>query len=222
MKGSEAAEIVLMLIKAYPYARCDEQHADIYERSLADLDARACRAAVQRLIHTNKFLPTIAEIRSAVADQTLGPRRTGVEAYDLVMQAVRKHGRCYGGEPAPKFRDQLIAKAIGVWGSWNDLCSSPSDDAGGRARFIELYDELAGRERQAVASGQRLPEPANDSPAFWVEPPRARAKQLAAAQPAVNLAAALATRTPPRPKHPDPEPRRWSAAELDAALDGAR
>lgn len=63
-----------------------------------------------------------------------------------------------------------------------------------------------------------MPEPANDSPAFWVEPPRARAKQLAAAQPAVNLAAALATRTPPRPKHPDPEPRRWSAAELDAAI----
>lgn len=168
MKKSEAAEIVMLLVGAYN-RDVTEQTARVYETMLVDLDVAKCRAAVQRLIGTSRFLPTIAEIRSAAIEQQLGARRTGEDAYTELTAAVRAHGRDYG-QGAPKFRDPLIARCIGVWGSWNDLCNSPSDDPGGRSRFIELYDQLSQAQRQDQVSGVPLPAPANDRPAFWLAP----------------------------------------------------
>lgn len=221
MKLSEAAEIVLTLIKAFPHVRCDGQTADIYERSIADLEAGACRAAVQRLIATSKFFPAIAEIRAACAAQTHGVARTGEEAYAELTQAVRTHGRDFG-QGTPKFRDPLISHCLGVWGSWNDVCSSPVDDAGGRARFIELYGELAGRARQDLASGKPLPKPANGtSPAFWLDRPKPRPRTEPASRPPLQLVTAFVARKPAaNAEQAQSVPRRWSADELEAALAG--
>lgn len=201
MKRSDAAEIVLLLVKAYPHVRCDEQTASIYELSLSELDAATCKAAVQRLITTSKFFPAIAEIREACTAQV--------------------HGRDYG-QGTPRFRDPLIARCLGVWGSWNDLCGSPGDDPGGRARFIELYAELATRDRRDKTAGKALPAPANAAgPAHWLEGPRPGPRPVAQLMPPQVLT--LVTRKPARAEAPtETVPRRWSATDLDAALNEPR
>ena len=84
----------------------------------------------------------------------LGPKRSGEEAYSVVLEAVRRFGRY----ETPGFTDPHIQRAIGVWGTWVDLCNSPEDDPGGRARFIELYEQQSGRERADIVSGIPLPE----------------------------------------------------------------
>lgn len=153
MTRAEAAEVVFMLFAAYPTAKPDERTFRIYGELLLDVDAKTARAATHRLIATSRFVPTISELRAACHAQTHGAARQGEEAYALLMQAVRKFGRYR----KPRITDPIMARCIGLWGSWEDLCSAPADDPAGRARFIELYETLASRQREDVIAGTALP-----------------------------------------------------------------
>lgn len=57
-----------MLLGAYPNAKATASTSQVYEAMLADLDVAEARAAVQRLIATSRFMPTVAEIREATAE----------------------------------------------------------------------------------------------------------------------------------------------------------
>lgn len=67
MKPSEAAELVMMLLGAYPTAKSTAATGHVFESMLADLDVRTAREAVKRLIATSKFMPSVAEIREECA-----------------------------------------------------------------------------------------------------------------------------------------------------------
>lgn len=155
VKQSEAAKLVMMLLAAYPHGKTNEGTSGVYEQMLLDLDFESASKAITRLIGTSKWLPTVAEIRSTATDLRLGPARGGGEAWADAIEAVRSVGR-YG---VPKWRDPVLGEAMRLWGSWRDFCDSPSDDPGGRARFIELYEQLATRARADVVSGIPLPVP---------------------------------------------------------------
>lgn len=159
MTPSEASKLVTALAAHYPNLKLTLDNVMAYERSLMELDYHHANAAIERLVRTHKFFPTISEIHAVAAELACGSVRSGAEAYAEVMLAVRRHGRCYGDSPAPKFDDPLIPQCLRVWGgSWNDVCNSPENDAAGRARFIELYDSLARQRRQDVVAGRVLPE----------------------------------------------------------------
>lgn len=153
MTPLESAKVVAMLMAAYPQAQMTRQTSGMYEHMLADLDREVATAAVERLIGSAKWLPTIAEIRFAAAEVKHGPRRLGGEAWGDVVAAMRKVG-WYG---RPKFDDPLVADAVRMLG-WQALCSSTNEVAD-RARFVELYDGLAERNRRetVVAKGLALP-----------------------------------------------------------------
>jgi|SRR6185503_11747298 len=155
MKKSEVAEIVALLLEAFPNAKLGERTREVYEQMLADLDADRTRRAVTRLIGTCRFLPTVAEIREAATDLRLGARRTGAEGWQDAILEVRRVGWC----GRPRFQDPIVAQCIQMWGSWQSFCASPEDDPGGRARFIELYETLAKRDRSDEQTGVPLPEP---------------------------------------------------------------
>lgn len=151
MSLEQATSAAKFLFAHYPTHKPSAESIQVYAGMFARFDRRVAHAAIQRLVLTHKrFPPTSGEVVDACLVNAQGPRRTGAEAYAEVLAAVRRFGRSYGGEPAPKFRDPLVRRCIGVWGSWNDLCDSPPNDPGGRARFIEMYDELS--EQQQVAA----------------------------------------------------------------------
>lgn len=155
MTRVEAAKLVAMLLQAYPSAQFGPASSALYERMLADLDAGVCGAAVERLIGTSKWLPTIAEIRAMAADLRHGARRLGVEAYGDVVEATRRVGSY---RPPPEFADPLVAECVKLLG-WRNLCRG-ENEASDRARFIELYDGLSERQRTDAAAGRTLPAPA--------------------------------------------------------------
>lgn len=150
MKLSEVAELVMMLLAAYPHRDMSAATSSVYERSLRDLDVNLARVAVERLIRTSKFLPSIAEIREACEVTQKGHLRTGGEAWADAVKAARYVGSY---APTPKFKDPLVTEALRLWGSWKEFCLSPEDDAAGRARFIQLYDELAKRKHEQDVAG---------------------------------------------------------------------
>lgn len=230
MKKSEAAEIVMMLIAAYPATKATEQTSQVYEAMLGDLDADVARAAVQRLLATSRWMPTIAEIREACTAQTHGAARSGEQAWAELMMAKRKHGYDYGAVDThrrskdPLFGDPLIQQCLMMWGGWNAFALA-DEDAAARARFIALYGELAGRERQDLIVGKPLPRPER-APVLPLETPVAKDEpaSMPAPMPVAQLVVALASTRPSSRQEPRPPSafagRRLTAAEIDAALRG--
>lgn len=158
MKRAEAAEVVLMLLAAYPNAKLNPGTSAVYETMLGDLDAATARAAVQGLIATSRFLPTISEIREAALAIGRGPVRSGCDAWLDIVGEIRR----VGTYAQPRFADPITTDIVRRWG-WRALCDS-SNEAADRARFIEVYDALAIRERRdalalpATARTQELPQ----------------------------------------------------------------
>ncbi len=153
MKPIEAAKLVAMLVAAYRDAAVSEQTSEVYETMLRDLDFELAKRAVQRLICSSKWLPTVAEIRAAAADVQHGPVRAGGEAWGDLVEAIRRVGSY---RPAPTFADPLVNECVKAMG-WRELCLG-SNDAADRAKFVSLYDSLAGRERSNLVAGVALPE----------------------------------------------------------------
>lgn len=216
MKRSEAAKLVYTLMATFTHREWKPENVAAYEEALGDLEAAPTGAAIQRLIRTRTFLPSVAEIRSAALDEQLGPVRSGEEAFAILRRAVNACGRSYGdNDPPPQFPDTNIQRAMGVWGSWNDACNSPEDDPGGRARFIELYESLARREREDQVSGRTLP-PAHKGPEYIRAPLVRQALPAAEAKPVLNV-------TTPKPKPPllEVAPRPMTAEQIEEAMKKA-
>lgn len=150
MKRSEAAEIVMMLLGAYPNAKTTASTSQVYETMLADLDVATARAAVVKLVATSKWMPTVAEVREAATEVVSGPVRSGADAWLDVMGEIRRVG-VYG---APRFDDALTASIVQRWG-WRTICETAA--APDRARFIETYDGLARQARSREVAGLALP-----------------------------------------------------------------
>lgn len=153
MTPADTAELVAMLSAAYPNSKIPEATCRVYESMLADLDRESAHRAVSRLMATSKWLPTIAEIRSAAVDLRLGAQRLGGEAWGDVSAAVRRFGR---GQ-SPTFDDPIVAECVRQMG-WLSICNS-TNDAADRARFIEMYNGLAARARLDVVAGDALALP---------------------------------------------------------------
>lgn len=153
MKKADVAELVVMLSMAFPRPVMKDGTMRIYERMLLDLDRDLAHKACARLIASSKWLPTISEIRASAVELEMGACRTGGEAWGDVNDAVRRFGR-YAN---PKLDDPLVAECVRLFG-WLSLCDSTNDVAD-RARFIELYDQLAARGRLDLVAGAKLALP---------------------------------------------------------------
>ncbi len=155
MTSAECREVLKLLGAAYPNQRQRMSDDDVramaavYTAGLADLELSRVRAAVERLVKSSKWIPTIAEIREAAVDVTHGACIPGGQAWGQCLGLIRRYGshRYPGIDFAVD--DPLLHATIRAFG-WLDLCQSINQPAD-RARFIELYDQLAKSERKEAA-----------------------------------------------------------------------
>jgi hypothetical protein len=148
--ASQVAKLVGVLMAGFPANKATAETSAVYERMLADLDYPAANAAVERLLATGKFMPSVAEIRETALALSVGERKPGGEAWGTVMRAISREGvyRVPGKDFV--FSDPVIARCVSALG-WEELCNSELQ-AADRARFIELYDQLAVNERRKQLS----------------------------------------------------------------------
>ena len=66
MRPDQAVSLVAHLANSYPGAPFTEQNASAYEREFLRLDHARVSAALDELVRSSKFLPTIAEIHSEI------------------------------------------------------------------------------------------------------------------------------------------------------------
>lgn len=162
----EANQLLAILWAAYPVETVNvggEQAlaaAEVYACCLQDIEARVVVAAVEYLIKTSDRMPTVAHIRRAAVDMTYGPPRLGGDAWGDLRSAMSKHagGKHDGGIKRPgedfQFADPIVARVVDRLGWWDLLASE--NRVADRARFIELYDELAEQERVIAAAAPGL------------------------------------------------------------------
>ena len=150
MSSSQVAKLVAVLLGAYPSARDNAGTSMAYERMLADLDFVAASAAVEKLIASSRFMPSIAEIRETTLALTDGEVHPGGEAWGSVLRAIGSAGAYRVPGVDFEFSDPVTARCVQALG-WTELCSSECQ-AADRARFIELYDTLSVQERRKALS----------------------------------------------------------------------
>lgn len=152
MTKSEVAKLVAVLMAAYPNSLSNQQTSAAYERMLVDLDYALTNAALERLIATSRYLPSIAEIRETAHAIVVGERRPGGDAWGLVLSTVHRWGfyRSTEAKAALLEADPVAARCVAALG-WEELCNSENQQAD-RARFIELYDKLSVQEKHKALS----------------------------------------------------------------------
>lgn len=125
----------------------DKDAFDIWYGLLSDLPYEVANAAVQQHMLTNKFAPTIAEIREQAANVVNGPQKDAGQAWADVKKAVSKYGYY---EPAKGLAslDPVTRQAAERFG-FRELCDMETDDNNtARAQFMRIYNEIVNRERE--------------------------------------------------------------------------
>ena len=154
MTKKEFSFLALALISYYPKEKNflpTDEAIELWYIQLRDLDFKVAEAAINKWAATNKWSPTIADIRETAASITLGELPEWGEAWQEVTTAIRRYGSYRAGE-ALESLSPLTRKAVERLG-YMQLCAS-ENIAADRANFRMIYETLAEREKKQA----QLPE----------------------------------------------------------------
>lgn len=152
MDKKEFATFAMGLKTYYPRETLlpNTQAMELWYRELCDIPFDVAEAAMRKWVSTNKWPPTIAEIREQAAEIQYGKMPDWGDGWQQVQRALRKYGY-YRQKEAMESLDPFVRDIVRRIGFTN-LCLSTNESAD-RANFRMLYEELARREqtRQQMA-----------------------------------------------------------------------
>jgi len=135
----EVAQVLGMLSVSFPNFKLPPESMEMYTMLLEDLPVDVLRSAVLECANTCKFFPTIAEIREKTNALLHPDLPAAGEAWGEAVDMMRFRGHSW----EPHFDNPVTQRCVEAMG-WYYLCMSENQVAD-RARFIELYTELARR-----------------------------------------------------------------------------
>ena len=121
----------------------NEQAHDLWFRQLQDIPFPVADAILAKWVATNKWSPSIADIRDSMAEiQNGGPADDWGEAWDQAMTAIRRFGS-YDEDGALASLPPLTRETVRRLG-YKSLCWSENQVAD-RANFRQVYEILSKR-----------------------------------------------------------------------------
>lgn len=124
----------------------DKNSFDVWYALLKDLEYQQCAMAVQRWMQSNKWLPTVADIREMAMDNVGESPMDSGQAWELARESVRRFGMTRKSEALSWLPDN-VAEAVSRFG-WNDLCDMESDEVmASRSQFMKIYQQIADRQK---------------------------------------------------------------------------
>lgn len=121
----------------------NEQAHDLWFRQLQDIPLPVAEAILAKWVATNKWSPSIADIRDSMAEiQNGGPADDWGEAWDQAITAIRRFGS-YDEEGALASLPPLTRETVRRLG-YKSLCWSENQMAD-RANFRQVYEILSKR-----------------------------------------------------------------------------
>jgi len=148
MEIREFSKIVYFVAAAYPSFTVKQDMLEAYHAILGDLEPGLLKAAALQLASEKRaFFPSAGELRTAAFD--LLERGSGVPTASEAWGEVKLQIGAVGYVGTPEFSHPLIDQAVRIIG-WRDLCMS-NNAVAERARYIQAYEALLGRQRTEVA-----------------------------------------------------------------------
>lgn len=131
-----------------------EQALDVWYALLHDLDYQILSKVLQQYMLTNKFKPTVAELREIYTELVSPTISDWSEGWEQVSKAI---GHCgmYQEKAAMESFDEITREVVKRLGFQN-ICLSENIVAD-RARFAEIYQAIKKRKRTEVNVESALP-----------------------------------------------------------------
>ena len=133
-------------VYAQPTFLPDADAFNVWYSLLKDLDYRVAQAAIQKYMLTNKFPPTIADIRELSTSVTTGEKPLWSDGWEEVLRAIRRYGS-YQETKALESMTATTRTAVQRLG-FRNLCMSENIMAD-RANFRMIFEQIADREHSA-------------------------------------------------------------------------
>lgn len=133
-----------------------EYMAGIWHEMLSDLNYRDVQQALKRWIATEKWPPTIADIRSMVLEVNRNSVGDWTEGWNQVTRAIRNYG--YYREPeALNSMDEITRECVKAIG-WKNICDSEEIGVE-RGHFRAMYEQRKERVRKSEIIPDALKNP---------------------------------------------------------------
>ena len=123
----------------------NNQAMQLWYAQLQDIPYKVAEAALNKWVATNRWSPTIADLRELAADVAVGEAPDWGDAWHNVMRAVSKYGYNRQSE-AMDFLDDVTREAVRRVG-WYDICMSENVGVE-RANFRDIYNTLQERKQK--------------------------------------------------------------------------
>lgn len=158
MTRSDAAKLMGIIVLAYPnYDKFKDENqvkatVDLWATMFSEDDAGIVGLAVKKHIATNKWPPSVAELRELMLEMTAPDLIAPDQAWLAVADYIDVHGEYGGGSGGYKSLPPLIGRVIDSIGYHNLFemnCGSYRGSKPGMARsaFMNIYEPLYERER---------------------------------------------------------------------------
>lgn len=144
MDKQQFANLAIGIKSAYPASKVldDSASMDFWYMMLQDIEYSIAENAIMEHISTNKYPPSIAEVRKLCMSRCTEAILSFDEAWGIVQKAMSRYG-CNNPYAAYEMMDDLTASIVKNLG-WTNLCLGENQTAN-RANFREAYEEKANR-----------------------------------------------------------------------------
>lgn len=129
----------------------NKQSMELWYKQLQDLDFKVAETALNKWVATNKWSPSIADIRQQAAEVANGELPDWSEGWKNLLSCISKYGM-YRPAEAMESLDPITRRCVERLG-YNYICMSDNITAD-RANFRMMYEAEAEREKHR----QQLPE----------------------------------------------------------------
>lgn len=149
MNKQEFSQWTMALRTYYPREQLlpNDQAMKLWYQALNDIPMQVAEAALRKWVATNKWSPTIADIRETAVDVKRGDAPDWSDGWHKVNLAIQRYGRYRPGEALASL-DPITRKAVKCLG-FNNLCDT--EDIGYYTRrFQQIFETEAKREQMRM------------------------------------------------------------------------
>lgn len=147
MEKQEFAQFAMAMKTYYPRENLlpNNQAMELWFRQLQDIPFVIAEASLNKWVATNKWSPSIADIREMAASVKNGEVPDWGEGWEQVLRAIRKFGSYREGEALASM-DDLTRRCVERLG-FRNICMSENINTD-RANFRDIYKTLAERQQK--------------------------------------------------------------------------
>lgn len=147
MDKKQFSMFVMALRTYYPKENIlpNNQAVELWFRQLQDIPYQVAEASLNKWVATNKWSPSIADIREMASTIQEGELPDWGDGWEQVLMAIRKYGMYRIGDAMETF-DPLTKKCVERLG-FRNLCMSENINQD-RANFRMIYEQLAERKKK--------------------------------------------------------------------------